>query len=239
MRVLRTLAALVGRMFGRLARLLPLWSRGTGGGRAGSGRLGRRARQRSTGALDPYIQQRAPWLVRGRRPAPPGVPVRRTASPGQQRSQPVRPTRAPAPLGPASERPLIVQSPRAPDPTPRSAWSASASPGNPPCGSEPRGRDRRSNRLQSVVVSSAADDAASGSSGGRHSLGAAGRPAGARFPERGRRGGRSATIAGREPARRGHAGSRSARDPSCRIAGPDRRSPRPGPRDRRCRCPMA
>ena len=111
MRVLRTLAALVGRMFGRLARLLLLWSHGPEAGEPDPAGWAEGPDNGPPEHWIRYIQQRAPWLVRGRRPGPPGVPVRRTASPGQQRSQPARPTRAPAPPGPASERPLIVQSP--------------------------------------------------------------------------------------------------------------------------------
>lgn len=111
MRVLRTLAALVGRMFGRLARMLLRWSRGPEAGEPDPAGWAEGPDNGPPEHWIRYIQQRAPWLVRGRRPAPLGVPVRRTASPVQQRSEPVRPTRAPEPPQPASERPLIVQSP--------------------------------------------------------------------------------------------------------------------------------
>ena len=53
MRVLRTLAALVGRMFGRLARLLLLWSRGPAAGEPDPAGWAEGPDNGHTGALDP------------------------------------------------------------------------------------------------------------------------------------------------------------------------------------------
>jgi hypothetical protein len=90
MRLLRAIASLLGRVLHRLARALLSWSR-----------------ESAEGSTDPagwadspdggppehwlrYIRQRAPWLVRGNRPAPPSIPPRRPAPP-VQRPQPPRP----------------------------------------------------------------------------------------------------------------------------------------------------
>ena len=69
MRVLRTLAALVGRMFGRLARLLLLWSRGPAAGEPDPAGWAEGPDNGPPEHWIRYIQQRAPWLVRGRRPS--------------------------------------------------------------------------------------------------------------------------------------------------------------------------
>jgi hypothetical protein len=107
MGVLRTLAALVGRMFDRLARVLLRWSRGPEPGEPEPDGWVEAPDNGPPEHWIRHIRQRAPWLLRGSRPAPLGVPVRRTASPIQQRRQPVRPVAAPEPPRPASEHPRM------------------------------------------------------------------------------------------------------------------------------------
>lgn len=79
MSFLRSLASLVGRVFQRIARALLTWSRGSG--ESGGGPAAELWQAPDDGPPEHwlrYIRQRAPWLVRGRRPGLPGVPARAT-----------------------------------------------------------------------------------------------------------------------------------------------------------------
>ncbi len=111
MRVLRTLAALIGRMFDRLARMLLRWSRGPEAGEPDAAGWTEASDHGPPEHWIRHIRQRAPWLVRGSRAAPSGVPLRWTASPVRQRGQPVRPAPAPEPARAAGEHPRMLLSP--------------------------------------------------------------------------------------------------------------------------------
>jgi hypothetical protein len=110
MRFLRTLALLLGRMFDRLASALLSWSRGPDAGPDSVGW----AEAREDGPPEHwirYIRQRAPWLVRGNRPAPPDLPVGRAARPVERPEQALESARAPEPPRPAGGRPRMILSP--------------------------------------------------------------------------------------------------------------------------------